>query len=98
MSMSSYEVVRRAVEFQTPDRLPLRFEALGLSDIHVVPWNQPGVGDQSLRQDIDEWGCVWVRSEMQNMGQVKGHPLEDWNALEHYRWPDANDQAFYTGM
>jgi len=33
-----------------------------------------------------------------NMGQVKGHPLIDWGALEHYRWPDPDDPAFYEGM
>ncbi len=32
------------------------------------------------------------------MGQVKGHPLEDWRLLDHYRWPDPEDPAFYVGM
>ena len=40
--MSSYEVVRRAVEFDRPDRLPLRFDALGLSDVKGAGWNQIG--------------------------------------------------------
>ena len=44
MPMSSYEVVRRAVEFATPDRLPIRFSTLGLSDTHNVNWNQIGTG------------------------------------------------------
>jgi hypothetical protein len=35
---------------------------------------------------------------MSNMGQVKGHPLQDWSALRSYRWPDPGDPAFYTGM
>jgi len=98
MSMSSYEVVRRAIEFQKPDRLPLRFEALGLSDVHNVSWNQIGTGDARLRETIDEWGCRWVRSEVANMGQVKGHPLADWQGLKHFRWPDPDDPAFYQGM
>jgi hypothetical protein len=34
MSQSSYEVVKRAIEFGKPDRLPLRFKSLGLSDVH----------------------------------------------------------------
>jgi uroporphyrinogen decarboxylase len=98
MSMSSYEVVRRAIEFQKPDRLPLRFATLGLDDTHVVNWNQIGVGDRRFRETTDEWGCVWVRSETPNMGQVKGHPLADWAALARYRWPDPDDPAFYEGM
>ena len=99
MAMSSYEVVRRAIEFERPERLPLRFEALGLNDIHdlswnqVVPWEMAGPGSMT-----DHWGCVWVRSEQDNMGQVKGHPLADWRALDGYRWPDPDDPAFYEGM
>jgi len=96
--MSSYENVRRAIEFDGPDRLPLRVETLGLSDIHGVNWNQIGTGDACLHETTDEWGCRWVRSEASNMGQVKGHPLADWRALDHYRWPDADDPALYEGM
>ena len=98
MAMSSYEVVRRAIEFDCPDRLPLRFASMGINDTHGVKWNQIGVGDVTQRETLDEWGCTWVRSEVANMGQVKGHPLLDWNALAHYRWPDGNAPAFYEGM
>jgi hypothetical protein len=96
--MSSYEVVRRALEFDCPDRLPLIFESLGLSDVHSLKWNQIGTGDRELRRTVDEWGCTWVRSEMDNMGQVKGHPLADWTDLDAYPWPDPDDPAFYEGM
>ena len=98
MPMSSYEVVCRAIEFARPDRLPIHFDALGVSDVHCVKWNQIGTGDHACKETLDEWGCTWVRSEMQNMGQVKGHPLSDWSALDHYDWPDPDDPAFYAGM
>ena len=98
MSMSSYEVVRRAIEFDTPDRLPIRFGTLGQSDTHGVGWNQIGTGDHALRQTLDEWGCTWARSEVANMGQVKGHPLADWGALHRFRWPDPDAPAFYDGI
>jgi len=98
MPMSSYEVVRRAIEFEKPDRLPVRFVSLGISDVHSVGWNQIGTGDHAYRETLDEWGCTWVRSEAKNMGQVKGHPLRDWAALDRYRWPDADNPAFYAGM
>jgi len=97
--MSSCEVVRRAITFERPDRLPLDFSAFGLTDFHGVGWNQIGTGDNSLPQTLDEWGCTWVRpSTVTNMGQVKGHPLADWSALDHYRWPDPDLPAFYDGM
>jgi len=71
MAMSSYEVVRRAVHFQGPDRLPVKLGALGISDAHSVPTNAIGTGNHSLRETYDEWGCLWVRSAVANMGQVK---------------------------
>jgi len=95
---SPKEVVRRAIEFTGPERLPVWFVALGVSDIHYFKWNQIGVGDKSQRTSVDEWGCVWARSETANMGQVKGHPLEDWKALEAFAWPDADNPAFYDGI
>ncbi|MGQ9632448.1 MAG: uroporphyrinogen decarboxylase family protein [bacterium] len=98
MSMPSYEVVRRAIEFKSPDRLPVRFDALGVNDVHPVSTNAIGTGDHSKRQTYDEWGCLWVRSEVANMGQVKGHPLEDWDNIDKYSWPDPDDPGFYEGM
>jgi hypothetical protein len=98
MPMSSYEIVRRAIEFDHPERVPMRFEALGFSDTHSVGWNQIGTGDRTQRRTVDEWGCTWVRSDQANMGQVKGHPPADWSALDHYDWPDPEDPALYAGM
>ncbi len=98
MSQTPYEVVRRAIEFEYPDRLPLRFKSLGLDDTHSVKWNQVGTGDNNLPETLDEWGCLWTRSEVKNMGQVKGHPLESWQAWDTFHWPDPDDPAFYKGM
>lgn len=96
--MDSFEIVRRAIEFQKPERLPLMFDALGVSDFHHVKWNQIGVGDKRLPTSVDEWGCTWMRSAVTNMGQVKIHPLADPNARVGFHWPDPEDPAFYQGM
>lgn len=53
-----------------------------------MPTNAVGTGDYALRETYKEWGCLWARSAMANMGQVKGHPLEDWAAFDGYPWPD----------
>jgi uroporphyrinogen decarboxylase len=37
---------------------------------------------------VDSWGCAWNKLTDDYAGQVVGHPLEDWSALESYRWPD----------
>lgn len=98
MAMSSYEVVRRAITFGGPDRLPVDFSRLGACDFHGVWWNEIGAGDRARRETLDDWGCLWARSEVDNMGQVKGHPLSDWSALSTYKWPDPDNPAFYEGM
>ena len=98
MAMSSHEVVRRAIHFDSPERLPLRFESLRLDDTHGVATNAIGTGDHTKRATNDEWHCLWVRSEVANMGQVKGHPLENWEAIDTYRWPDPGDPSYYEGM
>lgn len=96
--MNSREIVTRAVEFRTPERLPVIFPRFGISDNHYVGWNQIGTGPRSQKESLDEWGCLWVRSEIDNMGQVKGHPLLNWSALSSYRWLNPDEPAFYEGM
>jgi uroporphyrinogen decarboxylase len=96
--MSSYEVVKAALHFGTPDRLPLHFPSLGLNDLHGVRTNAIGTGDHTQRATYDEWHCRWERSEVANMGQVRGHPLEDWANAATFQWPDPDDPAYYAGM
>ena len=96
--MTSKGRVKRAIDFQTPDRLPMEFSAFGVCDTAWLGWNQIGTGDNSLHKTYDEWGCMWQRSDVKNMGQVTGHPLSEWDNLKTYKFPDPNDPAFFTGM
>ena len=106
MRQSSFEVVRRAIEMDRPDRLPLKLEApikterwgLLKSDVTMIPWNFAGPGSRAQRQTVDEWGCVWERTEMNNMGQITGHPLSHWTNMEWFSWPDASNSAYFEGM
>jgi hypothetical protein len=87
--MTSYEIVRRAIEFAGPERIPRSLPEPWGTDFHGV-----GVGrapDFSPAQPgQDEWGSVWETVDA-SMGQVKSHPLADWSALEDYRFPDLLD-------
>ncbi len=49
-----------------------------------------GVGETSgqVRGATDEWGCVWDSLTDDYLGQVIGHPLDDWGKLDSYRWPE----------
>jgi len=39
------------------------------------------------RRYIDEWGCTWFKKKRGLEGQVKGHPLSEWERLGTYRFP-----------
>lgn len=95
---NSKENIIAAIEFNTPERLPMVFDAFNASDVHRVGWNQIGPGDRDKKSANDEWHCGWSRSDMENMGQVTAHPLDDWSKLETYRWLDPDDSSLYEGM
>ncbi|MCL4371688.1 MAG: hypothetical protein M1380_12435 [Chloroflexi bacterium] len=48
------------------------------------------VGESSgqLRGAVDEWSCVWDSLTDDYLGQVFGHPLKDWEALDGFRFPE----------
>lgn len=92
------EVIKNAIEFTSPDRLPVIWRSDGSGDVEGLPWNQTGTGDNRLKNTFDEWGCGWQRTEVPNMGQITYHPLEKWENYEHYNFPDPDDPAFYSGV
>ncbi|MHB1354883.1 MAG: uroporphyrinogen decarboxylase family protein [Anaerolineae bacterium] len=95
---TSQEVIHSAIEFTVPDRLPVIFDAFGVSDVKSISWNQVGTGDHAQKHTYDEWGCGWSRSDVKNMGLVNEHPLDSWDKLDTFRWPDPNNPTFYQGM
>ena len=95
--MTSRDIVRRAVHFERPPRLPVSFGAFGCSDFAGVPVkNDPG--SAVTPEGEDEWGCVWAKTDLPNMGQVKGHPLENITKLDSHRFPDYDDHARYADV
>ncbi|HIQ20210.1 MAG TPA: hypothetical protein EYH34_03075 [Planctomycetes bacterium] len=96
--MLSREIVKRAIEFRSPPRLAFWQ--------HEVAWAPDDVWDiwEMDRAQAgwffdnaapDDWQCRWVRTAQKNMGQVIGHPLADWSALDHYRPPDPRDPFYF---
>ncbi len=37
---------------------------------------------------VDEWGCVWDSLTDDYLGQVIGHPLDEWEKMEGFAWPE----------
>ncbi len=99
--MTSYEIVRRAIEFETPERLPIRFAALGVDDTYGVPLRN-AAGWEPSRPDEDEWGCIWHKPDPEtgiaNMGQPRGHPLDSLDHMDEINWPDPHDPARYADI
>lgn len=96
--MTGYELVKKAIEFDGPERIPF-FQ-------HVYPPAPDDVCDswELDRQKAgwffdnalpDDWGCIWGTTEVKNMGQVISGPLEDWSALDSYRPPDPRDPFYF---
>ena len=97
--MTGCEWVKKAVEFDGPERLPF-FQ-------HVYPDAPDDVCDswEMDRQKAgwffdnaapDDWGCVWKTSDIRNMGQVAEGPLHDWAMLDAYRPPDPADPFYFV--
>ncbi|MCX7918336.1 MAG: hypothetical protein N3A72_01755 [bacterium] len=85
--MTSRERVRRAVLFQGPDRIPYELPEPFGSDFLRVGID-PDPNWKPNRPGEDEWGCIWEKLESdKTMGQVKFHPLDDYEKLKYFRFP-----------
>jgi hypothetical protein len=92
--MESREIVRKAIEFEGPPRLPFWQHEVpeAPDDVHDI-WemDRARAGWFFDNAAPDDWGCIWARTDVKNMGQVVGHPLADWSALDRFRPPDPRD-------
>ena len=105
--MESKEIVRRAIEFDSPPRLPFFLgdfwgeKMLGkrtdvLNDVcDCWEMDRQKAGWFFDNPGLDDWGCQWERTEVNNMGQVVGHPLADWARLERFEPPDPRDPFYF---
>lgn len=95
--MKSREIVRRAVHFEKPPRLPVIFPCFDCSDVTVL-WPVPEGTFASQTQGTDLWGCEWEHTALQNIGQIKGHPLADPLDLEKLQTPRYDDDHYYSHL
>mgnify|MGYP001576753205 CR=1 FL=1 len=96
-TVNSIEIVRKALKFQRPSRLPVVMGGLGVTDAEYIgiPW-LPGL--RVAAPGEDEWGCVWEKTDVPNMGQVKGHPIKARGDIDRMRVPDYAAGARYAEM
>lgn len=97
--MTSRERVLAALEFRSPDRIPIWYlnRDVHRSDVIAGGFTPPPDFSPS-EPGTDEWGCRWDKLN-RTMGQPKTHPLAGgWDALERYRFPDPHIAARFTGF
>ena len=92
--MTSREIVKKAIQRQRPARLPVLMGSLGISDSSLIPVSA-AAGFAPDAEGEDEWGCIWGHTDLPNMGQVVGHPLEDIGDLASHPVPDYTDDSRY---
>ncbi len=92
--MTSYEIVKRTIRFERPPRLAVRFGEFEQDDTAGVPLKD-GAGFDPGDELVDEWGCRWEKTDVPNMGQVKGHPLTSVRQIDQMAVPDYNDDKRY---
>jgi len=96
--MQSREIVRRAIEFESPPRLPFCQQEFpwapnDLWEIREMDRAEAGwFFDNAVD---DDWGCRWAATEKKNMGQVVGHPLADLAAFDSYRPPNPKNPFYF---
>jgi hypothetical protein len=110
-SVESREIVRRAIEFEHPPRLPFFLGAAWSSKLREVTKDFPNDVCDTWEMDrqeagwffdnanaMDDWGCQWARTDKAvNMGQVVHGALEDgWGLLDSFRPPDPRNPFYFA--
>ena len=102
--MHSKEIVRRAIEFDNPPRLPFwqhwNHKMPGFPDDVCNIWemDRQEAGWFFDTPGADDWGCGWSMTEKKNIGQVSKFPLADWSDLERYHPPNPRNPFYYERL
>ncbi len=105
--MTSKEIVRKAIEFDNPPRLPFwvgglwaerirkRFKDFPSDVCDCWELDRQKAGWFFDNAAADDWGCNWKSTTVRNMGQVVSHPLENWSKLGSYTPPNPRDPFYF---
>jgi uroporphyrinogen-III decarboxylase len=94
---TSKELVKKAIRFQGPERIPLLNPYdFKNSDIVSVDIVRNFIGPNNMHS---EWGFEWEHLENDlRMGQPKEAIIKKWSDLDGYRAPDPRDPARFDAM
>jgi uroporphyrinogen decarboxylase len=89
MNISRKETVKRAVHFQNPDYIPLRYtKSDDKADVIIVPAERHFMGPE---KDYSEWGFTWRILNKDLFGQPSEPLIKTWDDLSKIKIPDIND-------
>jgi len=95
--MTSYDIVRKAVEFDNPPRIPYSFTRPLISDFFEIVMVRPLFEDQSRQKPAtlgqvyyDEWG-IGQKVTGRGWDHAVDHPLKNLEKLNRYSFPDLAD-------
>jgi hypothetical protein len=87
--MTPREVVKRAIHFGSPPRVPLIYRSDPERSDMAHTGYAPARGWQAPSPTVDEWGCEWANIIGTGCGQIVRHPLATPDDLATYPFPDA---------
>lgn len=93
MPMTSKEIVKRSVEFRSPERVVRANRLFGGSDFHHIDLKTPAFTPR--KPGYSEWGHTMAHSEIPNNGMPADVPIQRWEDLDGYKWPDPHNPERY---
>lgn len=112
--MTGYEIIKGNINFTRPERIGLRFDRIAgkeKSDVYRIfvlpPRDKRKPGEYTVKKKVrpangeyDEWGCLWQSDDEtgSDMGQVANIPLEEWEDMDTYVFPDPKAEGRFDGL
>lgn len=98
--MTSRGIVKRAIHFQLPTRIPWNFDSNRTPDNGMYYSEDMLWGfleTKPLQDGINEWGVGYESLSTGQFGEPKTFPLEGRNSLDSYVFPDEFYQSIVSG-
>ena len=92
--MTSREIVKRTLYFQTPERLAHDFPEPYGRDFYDTGLDPSP--DRRMKKGVDAWGCVWdCANDNTILGEVKDSPLKDWDDFSKLTVPSIDNEEIW---
>jgi hypothetical protein len=97
--MTGYERTCAAIDFTGPDRIPMIADMLEPNfDGDVVAVYAKPIKSPEIAENVDQWGCVWEHTDIDNMGMVKDILVKQVEDLSDITIPDPTDARRYDRL